>query len=63
MPDRRGRKANLESLLPDDRAVWARETWTDREEIAKLPSGAGMLREAAKVLALPDLAVYAALRG
>ena len=62
VPDRRGRKGSDEKLLPDDRKVWAREIWTDRDEVAKLPSGAWMLREAAKVLSLPEEAVDNALK-
>lgn len=57
MPDRRGRKASIESLIPDDRRAWAEEIWADRDEVTKLPSGAWMLREAAKVLGLSEEAV------
>ena len=62
MPDRRGQRGSLEDLLPDNRVTWAREVWADREDVAKLPSGAWMLREAAKVLALPEEAVDKVLR-
>lgn len=62
MPDRRGRKGSMEDMLPDDRTTWARETWRDRDEVAGLPSGAWMLREAAKVLSLPEEAVDDLLR-
>ena len=62
MPDRRGRKTSIESLLPDDRETWAREIWADRLEIAKLPAGAWMLREAAKVLGLDQETVDEVLR-
>ena len=62
MPDRRGRKASVGSLIPEDRETWAREIWADRAEVAKLPSGAWMLREAAKVLSLPEEAVDDLLR-
>jgi len=62
MPDRRGRKGSVEDLLPEDRVSWARETWRDREKVAKLPSGAWMLREAAKVLGLPEEVVDELLR-
>ena len=62
MPDRRGRKGSVEDLLPENRVRWARETWRDRDEVAKLPSGAWMLREAAKVLRLPEEAVDELLR-
>ena len=41
---------------------WAREIWADRAEIAKLPAGAWMLREAAKVLGLSEEAVDEMLR-
>jgi hypothetical protein len=54
MARRRGRKSHLEDLLPEDRRDWAREIWADREEVARLPSGAWMLREAAKVLGLAE---------
>ena len=62
MPDCRGRKASLEDLIPDDRVTWAREFWADREEVAKLSSGAWMLREAAKILGLSEEAVDEVLR-
>ena len=62
MPDRRGKKASIEELLPRDRIAWARQTWADREDVAKLPSGPWMLREAAKVLGLPDEAVDNAIK-
>ena len=62
MPDRRGRKTSIEALIPDDRRAWAQEIWADRQEIAKLPAGAWMLREAAKVLGLPEEAVDEVLR-
>ena len=62
MPDRRGRKASIESLIPEDRVSWAREVWADRAEIAKLPAGAWMLREAARVLGLSEEAVDDLLR-
>ena len=62
VPDRRGRNARLEDLLPDDRLAWARDIWADREAIAELPSGAWMLREAAKVLGLPEETVDQVLR-
>jgi hypothetical protein len=62
MPDRRGRKPSLEDLIPEDRETWAREIWADRAEIAKLPSGAWMLREATKVLGLDEEAVDEVLR-
>ena len=63
MPDRRGRKRSLEELLPDDRVAWARDVWADREDLAKPPSGAWMLREAARVLGLPEEAVDEVLQG
>ena len=62
MPDRRGRKTGIDTLLPDDRKAWAQAIWADREEIAKLPAGAWMLREAAKVLGLAEEAVDKVLR-
>ena len=62
MPDRRGRKGSLEDLLPEDKTAWARDIWADREEVAQLPSGAWMLREAAKELGLPEEAVDEVLR-
>ena len=42
--------------------TWAREVWADRKEIAKLPSGPWMLREAARVLGLSEEAVDEVLR-
>jgi len=62
MPDRRGRKGSVEDLLPKHRVAWAREIWRDREEVAKLPSGAWMLRETAKTLGLPEEVVDELLR-
>lgn len=62
MPDRRGRKGSVEALLPEDRQAWARQIWAERHEVAKLPSGPWMLREAAKVLGLTEEAVDEALR-
>jgi hypothetical protein len=62
MPDRRGRKGSVEDLLPKDRTSWAREIWADREEVVKSDNGAWMLREAAKVLRLPEEAVDEILR-
>jgi hypothetical protein len=61
-PDRRGRKSSLEDLIPEDRETWAREIWANRAEIAKLPSGAWILREAAKVLGLTEEALAEVLR-
>ena len=52
MPDKRGRKGSTEDFLPKDRRAWAMEIWADREEVAKLSSGAWLLREAAKELGL-----------
>jgi hypothetical protein len=52
MPDRRGRKTSIDTLIPENRKAWAQEIWADRQEIAKLRAGAWMLREAAKVLGL-----------
>ena len=62
MPDRRGRKGSSQDLLPADRQTWARETWADRNQVANLPSGAWMLREAARVLGFSDEEVDAVLR-
>ena len=62
MPDRRGRKGSLEDLLPEDKTAWARDIWADRQEVSNLPSGAWMLREAAKELGLPEEAVDEVLR-
>ena len=52
----------MEDLLPEDRRAWARQIWADRCEVAKLPSGAWMLREAAKQLGLRFGAVDEVLR-
>lgn len=62
MPDRRGRKGSVDDLLPDDRRTWASEIWADRNDVAKLPSGAWMLREAAKALGLTEKEVDEVLR-
>lgn len=62
MPDNRGRKGSLEDLLPVDQVAWAHEIWADRDDVAKLPAGAWMLREAAKVLGIPEEAVDEVLR-
>jgi len=37
-----------------DRATWAKETWRDREEVARLHSGGWMLREAASALGISE---------
>ena len=63
MTRRRGRKGRSEDLLPDDRVAWAKDIWSDREEVAKLPGGAWMLREAARELGLPEEAVDDVLKG
>jgi hypothetical protein len=62
MARRRGRKSHLEDLLPEDRRDWTREIWADREDVARLPYGAWMLREAARVLGLSEDVVDAVLR-
>ena len=62
MPDRRGRKGRSEDLLPVDRLRWAREVWADREACARTDPGMWMLREAAKILGLPEEAVDEVLR-
>ncbi len=54
MPNRRGRKGSVEDFMPKDRRAWAMEIWADRDVIAKLPSGAWLLREAAKELRLDE---------
>lgn len=62
MPDRRGCKASLEDLLPNDRLPWAREIWADRNEVAKLSAGQWMLREAARALGFPEEEVNEVMR-
>lgn len=57
MTRRRSNKGRSEDLLPEDRVAWSREVWADREDVAKLPGGSWMLREAARVLGLPEEAV------
>ena len=52
MPDRRGRKGSTDDFFPEDILPWARETWRDRDEVAKLPGGAWMLRKAADALGI-----------
>ena len=54
MPDRRGRRGSTDDLFPDDIVPWAQETWRDREEVAKTPSGPWMLRRAAKALGIAE---------
>lgn len=63
MTRRRSSKGRSEELLPKDRAAWAREVWKDRKDVAKLPGGAWMLREAARELELPEEVVDDLLRG
>lgn len=46
-----------EDLMPKNGMRWAREIWTERKACAKTDAGAWMLREAAKVLGLPEEAV------
>ena len=50
----KGGKSSIEGLLPEDRRAWAVEIWADRFEVAKLPSGPWMLREAARTLGLGE---------
>ena len=57
MPRRPSSQGYSEDLLPDDRRQWAEDTWRDREEVARLPGGAWMLRNAAELLGLPEEAV------
>jgi DNA-nicking Smr family endonuclease len=52
MPDRRGRKGSTDDFFPADTLPWARETWRDRDEVAKLARGPWMLRRAADVLGM-----------
>jgi len=52
----------VQDLLPVDRVAWAREIWADREEVARLPSGVWMLREAATVLGLREETVDKLMR-
>ena len=49
--------------MPDDRIRWAREIWADRNDCAKTDAGIWMLREAAKVLGLPEEAVDEVISG
>ena len=63
MADKRGRKGRSEDLIPEERVSWTRETWGDREVVAKLPGGTWMLREAAAILGLPEEAVDNLLGG
>ena len=49
MPDRRGRKASTDDLLPDD-LEWARAVWADREVIVRLNGGTWIVRHAAQLL-------------
>ena len=63
MPDRRGRKASADVRLPiEKRIAWAARTWRDRADISGLPSGDWMIREAARILGLPEEAVDETLR-
>ena len=52
-----------EDLLPDDRLAWARSIWAERDDVAKLPGGAWMLREAAAELGLSEETVDKLLGG
>lgn len=63
MAEKRGCKGRSEDLIPEDRVSWTRETWEDREVVAKLPGGTWMLREAAAILGLPEEAVDNLLGG
>lgn len=63
MPDRRGRKGAIETgRTPAEEVEWAREIWKDRYQIARLQSGAWLLREAADVLGIADEIVDEVLR-
>ncbi len=48
--------------FPGIEPLWAREKWADSVEVAKLPSGVWMLREAVKGLGLPLETVDLVLR-
>jgi len=50
----RRRSGSLEDLLSDDKVTWAKETWRDRAEGAKLHGGGWMLREAASALGISE---------
>jgi hypothetical protein len=62
MPDRRGRKSRAEGFLPADRVPWARRIWAEQDEVAKTDPGMWMLREAARILGLPEEAVDEVLK-
>lgn len=63
MPDRRGRKCRSSDLIPDERIQWAEEIWVDPRATLTSTGGVWMLREAAKILGLPEEAVDEVLRG
>lgn len=63
MPDRRGRKGRSNDLIPDERIQWAEEIWADAQATLASTGGVWMLREAAKILGLPEEAVDEVLRG
>jgi hypothetical protein len=63
MPDRRGRRGRSSDLLPDDRLRWAEEIWADPQATLASTGGVWMLREAARLLGLPEEAVDELLRG
>jgi len=63
MPDRRGRKGSKYDLIPKEgRRQWAEGIWRDQDELCTSFEGIGLLREAARILGLPEEAVDRIIR-
>ena len=63
MPDRRGRKGSMSDLIPKEgRREWASAIWRDREELGASYDGIGLVREAGRILELPQETVDEAIR-
>ena len=54
---RRRSKGSSYDLIPEDRLGWARGIWADDGDVAKTDAGIWMLREAGRILGLPEEAV------
>lgn len=62
MPDRRGSKGSIrDHIPPEGRREWALGIWRDREELGSTFEGMGLVREAGRILELPEETVDKAI--
>ena len=62
VPDRRGRKGSITDHFPEKgRREWALGIWRDRFELGSTYEGIGLVREAGKILELPEESVDKAI--